>query len=387
MRWLQLTRAIRHLLDAVRDEGRYGLRLMLDRSHARATTALEVKGEYLITTDKGVFHLVNKTLRRVSDIPSFGVAISPDGLLYLATWGKSFTSIISTPLKNVLSDSLRSWNEIWRLPVASSSGRVHQISVCRDSVWLANTAQNCITRLDRFSGKWLANIAPFRCSFGYPILSDHNHLNGIHAAPNYLVFSAFRINREAALGVVGDGRVWLFRYPNMGIHDCAFDGNSFLFSDSYSMWDKRGHGLLLRDGVEVSADVFERQNAQFVRGISGCRGEVVVGNSFAGVREERFSGQGHLIVLHGDGGYDWLSIPAAQVYDVLRCDGGRFDRPPSFRTATEVSTHFRNMLGEAVEEIPLADTLCHQTAKRFDERDFGDVKEYLASPPLSANSR
>jgi hypothetical protein len=378
VKWLNPEKLMRVIFDAIREEGKYEFRLLMDRGRKPLTTSIDLLGEYLISTEKGVFCLTSNTLRQVSSIPAFGMAVAPDGLLYLATWGKSFTSIVMAPLREVISGSMRSWREIWRIPVASAAGRIHQISVSGDSVWLANTAQNCITRLDRMSGKWLANIAPFKCSFGYPILTDHNHINGVHASPNYLVFTAFRINREAAVGVIGDGCVWIFAYRNMGIHDCAFRGDSFLFCDSYSMWDRYGHGLLIMDGVEVSRDVFLRQQAQFVRGVSGRRGEIVVGNSNSGSRDERFSGRGQIIILRETGAFESLQMPAAQVYDVLSCDGRRFDTEPSFASATELVMHFRGIFGEPVEHTSLLDVLCAPNAKRFDQRDLGRVDEYLS---------
>jgi hypothetical protein len=132
------------------------------------------------------------------------------------------------------------------------------------------------------------------------------------------------------------------------------------------------------DGVEVSRDVFLRQQAQFVRGISGRRGEIVVGNSNSGSHEERFSGQGQVIILRETGAFQSLQMPAAQVYDVLGCDGRRFDTSPSFASATEVVMHFRGIFGEPVEHTSLLDVLCAPNAKRFDQRDLGRVDEYLS---------
>ena len=373
-----ILRAVRHIARMGFEEAGYWYGLLADRSMKAAHWSGTVEGTYLITTDRGVFLLTGSTVRRISRLPAFGIAISEDQQIYLATWGPGRTTIVTAPLERVLAAKIRCWREIWQLPIANFAARVHQISACENSLWLANTAENSLTRLDRKTGAWQATVAPFACSFGHPIQTDHNHVNGVLARQNYVVFSAFKINRQAAFGVFGDGKLWLFSYPNMGVHDCVFDGTEFLFCDSYCFWQPQTHGALYRAGENVFEDFFREAEASFLRGIAGNGSETLVGNSYGGDRTKRFTGKCQVFVLRNtDQTPQRLELPAAQVYDIIRTDGEHFERSPANRTASEVAENFEAIFGPPVLVTELRDTLSGEHQKRFDLRDVGHVEEYL----------
>lgn len=367
------------VIRVAREEAGYWRRLLTDRPINRSLAAPPIEGRYLITTDRGVFLYQAASLQQISRVPAFGIAIAQDNAIYLATWNGRHTTIVRGHLDELLDHRYRSWQEIWQLQIGGFNARVHQISAEGDSLWLANTAHNCLTRLDRHNGSWKATIAPFLCPYGQPIQTDHNHINGVLATPSYLVFSAFKIGREGAFGVVGNGRIRIFRYHNMGVHDCAFDGKDFLFCDSYSFWDEGNTGLLLRNNLPVAKEIFARMDARFVRGVAGTDAEIVVGNSFTGDHNERFSGHGAIAVLRGDGSSDFCDIPAAQVYDIVRTDGQRFSAPPAYSSAEDVVEHFRKIFGDPIEDLVLLEALSGERVKTFDERDRGEVAQYMAS--------
>ncbi|MBV9523402.1 MAG: hypothetical protein JO010_11445, partial [Alphaproteobacteria bacterium] len=272
------------------------------------------------------------------------------------------------------------WQALYRVPTIDDGGRIHQIAVCGDALWIANTARNTLTKIDRHSGDLRANIAPFRCAHGHPIAIDHNHVNSVFAQPNYLLFGAFKINRRGAFGLVGDGKIRIFPYRNMGVHDCIIAGEDFYASDSYRMWDgARGGGVIVNGDILDKAH-FDENPASFVRGIAGEGDEIVIGNSHAGDRNARFRGQAALILARAGRVTHRLALPSAQVYDILREDGAHFARPPAPISFAEASAVLTRRLGAAEAETPLRDALIGAHGKKFDERDIGDIAEYLEEP-------
>lgn len=362
---------------AARSELNSHLAVYFDRPGEESQLSIQLKGEYLITTSEGVFKLSSGKIRRVSRLPAFGIAISGDRTVYLATWDSMRTKVVAAGLDDLLSPRPRSWREIWRLPVASSAARLHQISVCGDSLWLANTAENCLTRLDRHTGQWKASIVPFKCSFGHPIQSDHNHINAVLATSRYIVFSAFKINRQSCIGLLGDGKIWLFSYRNLGVHDCVFDGDNFLFSDSYSFWDEKINGLIIRNGQDFENDFFLETAAGFVRGIAGEHGEILVGNSVSGSRDKRFKGTGDIIVLRSDGKHQSFKIPAPQIYDIIRLNGDHFSSPPPDCSATKLAQKFTQWLGDPVDVFKIGEAMSGEHVNKFDNPSTNAMSEYF----------
>jgi hypothetical protein len=373
----QMMRALKAGVSAGYGEFRYHRNLAVDGNRGRVLRNLpRLSRAYLITTDKGIFALSDGALDQVSKIPAYGIAVVDD-LIYVATWGEGYTTVVAADSRSFGEGGwARNWRELWRLPVASFAARVHQISVEGDALWLANTGQNCLTKLDRHSGRWIANIAPFECTFGHPIMADHNHINSVEAQPDYLLFAAFKINRNSVFGLCGQGQVKLFRYSNMGVHDCVFRGEEFLFSDSYGFWDKSGHGTVLGNGKPIRPETFKEHDLQFVRGIAGSDQELLVGNSFTGDRSTRFSGTGQLVVFRDNGAFELIDMPAAQIYDVIGLDGQRFPNQALLKSAQDVERKLQAVFGSPVANLPLDSCLVGERSKTFDSRDMGDVREY-----------
>jgi hypothetical protein len=335
-----------------------------------------VADRYLFSSERGLYHLTRDALRQLSEIPAFGIAIAGDKI-YLATWHGDASIILAGSLSALLGGGNCGWRELRRIPYLTEAGRVHQIAVQGNALWLANTAQNTYTKIDRQSGEWRANIGPFRCSFGHPILNDHNHVNSVFPQPDYLLFAAFKINRASALGLAGRGIVQIYAHPNMGVHDCIIAGDDFLFCDSYRLWEGHNGGVLVKNGAIFDQAYFDANPAFFVRGIAGGGDEMVIGNSHVGDAHERFRGKGALILAQGTRVTHRVDLPCAQVYDILREDGAHFERPPAARSFAEASALLRRHFGPPVEEFALRDVLAGERQKKFAESDIGDVAEYL----------
>ena len=189
--------------------------------------------------------------------------------------------------------------------------------------------------------------------------------------------SAFKINERSAFALCGEGRVDLFAYPNMGVHDCILTGDDFLFCDSYRMWQGNRGGTPVRNGRLIDEAYFDTHPAYFVRALAGVGRDMLVGNSHAGEADKRFAGSGAVILMRDDRVTHSAAVPFAQVYEILREDGTHFDIAPNARSFAEARAVLTRSLGEPVESFALKDVLCGERAKKFSEGDLGHVEEYL----------
>lgn len=346
---------------------------------ARTPLPFTVDGRYLVTTDRGLFALSNDGFVRICPIPAFGIALAGE-TIYLAAHFGDATVVLAGALDTALRQgSSWGWRELLRIEPVEHGGRIHQIAADGDTLWICDTHRNLLSKHRAANGEHLASIAPFRCSFGHPIVKDHNHINGVMFQPGYLVFSAFRINKRSAFGLVGDGLVRLYAHANMGVHDCAISGDDFWFSDSYRMFDGAKGGVVHCGAALFCPEYFERAPAAFVRGIAGHGDEVIVGNSFTGSRDRRFEGNGEIIRFSGGKPAGRSALPCAQVYDIVRlADGRHFETPPGPKTAADAERMMTAVFGPPVEIHPLRDLCVGRNGKKtFSDADVGRLAEYL----------
>jgi len=360
---------------ATRQEYRFRRSLVAPRQPSSWPIDLPLAGRYIISSDRGLFAVSRNRLDRLAAVPAFGIARAGDRF-YAATWRGRSSLVLSGSAEALLGGGDCEWREIYSVDTQSDAGRIHQIAAHGDALWLANTALNTLTKIDRHDGRWMANIAPFLCAHGHPIIVDHNHVNSLFPQRRYLLFTAFRINRRAAFGLVGDGRAQIFAYRNMGVHDCLITGGNLIFSDSYRFWDGGG-GAVVIDGLFVDPLYFSKSPAYFVRGIAGETDEMLIGNSFAGDRQTRFLGNGSLMLARGGKVTHAVAVPFAQIYDILREDGTHFDRPAAPTSFAEASALLAGLLGPAIEEFALQDLLVGRSGKKFAPDDIGEIDEYL----------
>jgi hypothetical protein len=336
---------------------------------------LPVEGRYIVSSDRGLYAVSRNRLDLLAAVPAFGFARAGERF-YVATWRGRSSFVLSGSAEALLAGRDCGWQEIYSVDTQSDAGRIHQIAAHGDALWLANTALNTLTKINRHNGSWMANIAPFLCAHGHPIIVDHNHVNSLFPQERYLLFTAFRINRRAAFGLVGDGRAQVFAYRNMGVHDCIITGGSLIFSDSYRFWDGGG-GCVVIDGSLIDPSYFDETAAHFVRGIAGEGDEMLIGNSYAGDRQTRFLGNGSLMLARGGKVTHAVAVPFAQVYDILREDGTHFDRAAGPASFGEASALLAGIFGPAVEEFALKDLLVGRSGKKFAPEDIGEIGEYL----------
>jgi hypothetical protein len=343
-----------------------------------------VEGRYFVSTDSGLFRVERGMVRKISATGAYGVALA-DNKIYVATIdGAGRRGIVLAGDKSALDRPAQEiqWRTIYSSPIKDPGERIHQISICGDALWLANTANNSYTKIDRHTGRWLAEICPFRCEFGQRIKNDHNHVNSVSAYANHLIFGAWRINMRGCFGVVGDGLIQLYAYENAGIHDCHIAGQSFLFTDSFRFdraAERGPNGCVVRDGRIVDRNFFDNNDVGCVRGLAGGGAEALAGLSFPGSRENRFSGTGGLLLFQ-----DWsvvrqIALPCAQVYDIIRDDGRSFDQPPAARNFSEAAALLRATFGPPVLERTLEESLMPQNLNvSLNGTAESTISEYLA---------
>jgi len=361
-----------------REDGGYYLGLFEKNRYEKCgELRIQVSGDYLISSEKGVYRLCPEGMFHVSRRPAFGISVIGDDV-YIASWLKN-TTVILRGRRGALTQPKKSfeWEEIYSQNTLSPAGRIHQITAYGDALWISNTAKNSFTKINRYTGKWMGNICPFRCSFGHPISGDHNHVNGVFPQEKYLMFTAFKANRESVLGIVGDGKVKIYTWSNMGIHDCYFAGDELWFSDSYRMWDGKPGGAIVRNGKYFDEKYFINHPSEFVRGIAEDKKETLFGSSFAGSREARFDGKGEILIAKEGRVVERTYVPFAQVYDIIRMSGEHSDKPVAPTNFDSASALLDKYLGVPVEEMSLLDAVVGENAKKFSADDVGEIKEYL----------
>lgn len=316
---------------------------------ARPLRALpSIGGRYHVSTDNGLFLVENGAVWQLHDLPVYGIA-REGGHFWCAAFhrpGKQ-SIVFRVPDKDLEPGRHLTADVLYRIGARSSNVRLHQAGAGVGRVHFANTRRNCILTIDSADPRRQVETFPFLDTFGDPILEDHNHINSVTDAGDCLLFVAFRAGGGSIIGVIRDGEVTGFRYRTAGVHDIYLRGNDFWFSDTFGpaldgVLD--GGAPVTRDGV-FSPDAFAGR--QVIRAAAEQDGEIIVGHSFRGSREERGKGRGALIVFRDGAPVGREEFVASQVYQILRADGGNFDSPLHGR-CDDILAMFRDALGEPV---------------------------------------
>lgn len=336
----------------------------------------EILGDYLITTDKGIFRACKNTITKISSLNTFGITIFDHHIYVTSSVGEK-TFILKEKLENILQRNLHFWDEIYSVNISSEAGRFHQIGNYDKNIWIANTAQNLITKINN-KGEWLGNLGPFFCSYGHPINIDHNHINSVFATKNYLIFTAFKANKNSVIGLIGSGKILLFKYKNMGVHDCMVDGKKFIFCDSFRFWDNVHHGNLMCGKLKIDEKFLIDNDSNCLRGVASFNGEFLVGSSNYGDRKRRYQNSGNVLFGKKNKFFKAIKIGASQINDILRVDGYKNDNQISEnKKFSEVRLILKRIFGKPIETLNIEDCMIGQNAKKFDESDGGDFLEYL----------
>ena len=312
-------------------------------------------GNYLISGDRGVHAVVGGRFLRLSEVRTFGIAVR-GGRLYCASSDDRYSSITRADLPAVIEPGQTlDFTEIQRSPT-SKNGRYHQIGFMGDRLAVAATERNSVLLLDPEDGNTISEIRPFRDHFGDPVSGDHNHINSVSECGECLLFCAYKAGDHALLCVLHGDRVKGYRISNWGAHDICIEGRNLWHSDTFGVPAELGGdecGYPMKNNRRVAEDFFSKPPGRVVRGISGIGGELLIGHSHKGPRSKRYDGKGSIIRLAEGSFAGEIEVPFAQVYDILRLDGKRFDEPPAVGTWEEVNAFFEETLGSCVYERKL----------------------------------
>ena len=337
--------------------------------------SFKVYGDYLVTTNIGILRVKNEKIKLVSPIPSFGISLN-DKFIFISTSIGNRTLILRKERAKFFNKRFHLWDEIYSSEISSAAARYHQISAYKNNLYIANTAQNTITKIDK-DGNYLGNLSPFFCEDGHPINTDHNHINSVFAGKNYLLFTAFKANKKGVIGLIGKSRILLFSYKNIGIHDCVLTKEDFIFCDSFNFWEDNFHGSLLYGRKKIDDSYLKNNDANCIRGYASYGDEFLLGSSNYGDRENRYKEQGTLLVGKKRKIIFSTKIFASQINDIIRVDGKKIDEEEiqnmNYRDVKKILIRSFN---KPFREHSIENCMIGKVAKKFDKTDIGNFKEY-----------
>jgi hypothetical protein len=312
-------------------------------------------GNYLVSSDRGVFAIQAGKMFRLLEVDTFGIAVR-DGELFVACSNDSYSSVCRCALpKKIANGGQLKFTELLRVPIIKS-GRIHQIAFFKDMLVVAQTAANSILFLNPASGEILSECSPFRDRFGKAIGGDHNHINSVSQCGDCLLFCAYKTGPTAMIGVIHENRVKGYPIKNRGAHDVHISGKTLFYSDTFGGTFTDGSsecGFPMANRCAVDEEFFKKPPGFAIRGISQSGEEMVIGHSHKGPRAKRFDGNGALFRVVQNKVVQTLTTPFAQVYDVVRVDGKHFDAPPTVQTWDEINSFLESVLGAPIYEIEL----------------------------------
>ncbi len=249
-------------------------------------TAFEIfSGDYLISGDRGIFAIKNKTLLRLLGTRTYGIAIQGE-YLFAASSNDHYSSILKARLPDMIvaGESLR-FSEIFRI-ATNKKGRIHQIAFFAGRLAVTYTDANTILLLDPDSGEVQSEYMPFRDQFGQPIVGDHNHINSVSQCGDSLLFCAYRAGPGSLIGVIHGNRVRGYAVNRVGVHDVHVTDDVLYYSDTFGdLGSQSGHscGFLMENGRPLDEVYFSRPPGWAIRGIARTGDELIVGHSHKGL--------------------------------------------------------------------------------------------------------
>jgi sugar lactone lactonase YvrE len=354
-----------HLRDYMEDDG---LVSDLDGAHppltrpAPGTETLGVGGGLLVTTSAGLFLLADGQWKRLLATAGYGVAVDGAGTLFaVASPGGESHVLRATIEGSGAATRLAAVRRLCGFHTRYHGERLHQIAwdPARRALLCANTRRNSLLTVDPDSGAYRDETFVLTDRFGYPIRTDHNHVNGVAGHSEAILFSVHTLGEGGGLGFVAEGRARVYAYPGRGLHDVLIHDGGLMFTDSFRNARMGGDptisGAVVHKGREILAEPIDALPAQYVlRGLAARDGTLYVGGSIYAKRDRRFEESGGAILVLRDGAVAAVvDGPFSQVYDVLPLDGIRTDHPGAPRDAADLHEMFLRDVGSCVYDQPV----------------------------------
>jgi hypothetical protein len=335
-------------LDAVL-EGR-----ALRPSRLRADLATPLRGDYLISSEKGVFWAHGQTVENVFPFSTFGLSIAGDqfyAAVSIGEWCYIVAARVHLTADGTL--TLSSFRLLRTIETRYHNERIHQIHARGNRLAITSTRSNSILVLDAQSGDAIVDIYPLCDATGFPINTDQNHVNSVYQAGDAIFFIAHNAgNIGSFVGFIHGDRVIASSYPHRGIHDIVPTERGLLYSDTFGapIKDYRGGGNMLIGRSAVLPSGHEK--GFMVRGFAGTADEMLVGHSHFGRRADRFKASGAVLLVKGGKLHSVNTMPFAQTYDVIRIDGRKFDDDISSVDAATARALLARDVAEPVYDAP-----------------------------------
>lgn len=324
--------------------------------------SLDLEQKYFVTTDKGLYRAEKDGLYKLLDVPTYGIA-ADDRYLYLAFFTVTHSTLVRGDLAPFLSgQGDPRFKTIYQMSVRNSNERMHAAWLGERYLWCANTGRNSLLRIDRHNLAQQVEFPLFTDRFGYPLLHDVNHINGISEYGGAVLFSAYRAGQQAMIGVFDGITVTGYGYPNVGIHDIYMAGSDFVFCDTFGPGEAPGGGAVMTAEGALDEAYFSRGDGYVVRGLAGSRDELLIGHSHKGDRRKRFAGNGGLLLAREGRVVAEQPLDAAQVYQIMTCEGEFLQPRPAHATIESIKQGLAARLGAPIFESDVTPISARTTA-------------------------
>ena len=323
-------------------------------SSLRAELSTPLRGEYLISTERGIFRAAGSRVENIFPLCTFGLSIEGDRFYTAVSIGE-WSYIVGAQIDFTGDGTfkLTSFRLLQSTEARYSNERVHQVHARGGKVAAAKTRSNSLLLIDAESGRAILDVYPLSDATGFPIHTDHNHINSVYQAGDVIFFVAHNAGKLGSfLGFVHGNRVVAAEFPHRGVHDIVPTARGLIFSDTFgaSLQDFRGGGNLLIGGSPVLPTTQEK--GFVVRGVAGTADEMVVGHSNLSKRADRFKANGALLVLRGKELKSVNPMPFSQAYDIIRIDGRKFDDEVETMDAAAARAMITRDVGPIVYDAP-----------------------------------
>ena len=307
---------------------------------------VELKHCYFITTNKGLYRAEGKKLYHLTRWGLYGFSIHQQ-FAYCALTIRNRSYLMRCDLDSLLGvTSTPHWMELNRYESIDTNCRFHGMDIYGDQLWLSHTGEGGLLQFDLNN---IQNKPTFhtliRDSFGNPINFDQNHINGVTAYQNFLLFTTYRVGKNGGIGILEGDEVTIYPVENTGIHDAFFHRDALYHCDTFGA---NQQGYVMKNNQAWNPSFFDQPPGYIIRGFSGDDDEMLIGHSHKGTRKTRFKGQGTILFARDGEVTNTFDIPGSQVYQIIRKDGLALSPKPQGMSPAEAHKKLHHILGEPV---------------------------------------
>lgn len=316
-----LKRSVRRLERAFTTEWRRG-RLARRKSEFKTVTRWQngPTHPYFVMSDRGLYRTDREGAHRILDIPMYGCAIA-GGKVFMTLYIGHDTILVEGDASALFERGKSfGFRPLFSEVTSDTNERMHQVTPYGDGVWVARTGGGAVMRYE-IGGDKLLNYVLIRDRFGSPVKRDINHINSVVQYGDVVLFTATHAGRQSMVGMMHGNSVTGFGYKNTGVHDIYLTGDDFLFFDSFGADGGLSGGAPVMGNAKLLPDLFGNPPGYVPRGAAQTDSEIVIGSSHKGKRKNRFKGNGQLIVSDNGKVKSVLTMPVAQIYQIINARG------------------------------------------------------------------